>query len=504
MTQYDGLAANTPVLVGAGQVVQREADARSPLQLAAAAARAAVADCGGTGVAARIDTVSVTRLFSDSMGFQSCPFGGSNNPPMSLAAALGANPAHCIYGQVGGNEPQARVIEFARDIAAGSRGVVLLAGGEATFNQRSAERAGRDLDWKEEYPQPVDDRGWGKLFVSEQELANGMLAPIHYYALIEQAQAAAAGDNGQWRERMAQLCAGMSEVAAVNPVAQFPQARSAADLLSAPRLNHLYHKGMIARDSVNLGAALLLCSVGCARELGIPEDNWVFVHGLAQGEDVNLSQREDPGRSAVLEQVLARVLEQAEVTDPGKLLIDIYSCFPCAVFAAADALGLDKANGRALTLTGGLPFFGGPGNNYAMHGIAEAISRLRHEPEGVALVTAVGGMLSKHAAGIYSRRPSDHDWSRVDTHVDSSTLPYRDMVTDPSAGRLISYVVNFLAAEPVQVMALGEAGDGRRFIATTAPEDLDTVSAVLDHAPVGAALDVRQGGEGKLYFKLPE
>ncbi len=146
MTDLAALPPNTPVLVSAGQVVRHQADAASPLQLAAAAATAALLNSGGEGKAiiAAIDTVSVTRLFSDSMGFQPCQFGSSNNPPMSVAAAIGAEPAHCVYGQVGGNEPQSRIIEFARDIARGERSVVLLAGGEADIQSTHRRASGAD------------------------------------------------------------------------------------------------------------------------------------------------------------------------------------------------------------------------------------------------------------------------------------------------------------------------------------------------------------------------
>ncbi len=289
MTDFASLPDSTPILVGAGQVVQHEATDDSPMTLAARAAAAALANAGGQGLAEAIDTVSITRLFTDSMGIPPCPFGRSDNPPMSVARALGAAPAHCIYGQVGGNEPQSRLIEFAADIARGERSVVLLAGAEAMRNQRSAQRAGRELDWSESFDEdafPLEDRGWGELFVTMQEVHNGLLAAMSYYGLIEQAQATARGrSTAEHREAMAQLLAPFSAVAAANPWAQFPTALAAQEILSAAPLNHLYSKRMVAQDGVNQGAALLLCSVGAARKLGIPAQRWVFLHGLAQGQE---------------------------------------------------------------------------------------------------------------------------------------------------------------------------------------------------------------------------
>ena len=56
---------------------------------------------------------------------------------------------------------------------------------------------------------------------------------------------------------------------------------------------------------------------------------------------------------------------------------DLYSCFPLPVFKICDGFGLTADDPRGLTLTGGLPFFGGAGNNYSMHGIAETVAECR-------------------------------------------------------------------------------------------------------------------------------
>jgi Thiolase-like protein type 1 additional C-terminal domain len=45
------------------------------------------------------------------------------------------------------------------------------------------------------------------------------------------------------------------------------------------------------------------------------------------------------------------------------------------VFNVCEGLGLAFDDPRGLTVTGGLPFFGGPGNNYSMHAIAETVQR---------------------------------------------------------------------------------------------------------------------------------
>ncbi len=495
------IPGHTPVLVGAGQYVERGATAESPSRLAARAAAAALADAGGAGLAGAIDTVAVVRFFADSSPLWSCPFGRSNNPPQSVARAIGAHPRSRIYTEVGGNQPQSRLIEFAADIARGEREVVLFAGAEAIRNQRQAERQGHALDWSEEFDEPLDDRGCGPDLYTSQELHNGLLAPAYFYTLIEQARAHAAGrSTAAQRERMAALMASFSAVAAANPYAQFPGAQSAAEILAAAPMTHLYTKRMVAQDGVNQAAALLLTRVDRARALGIPRERWVFLHGMAEGAECCLSERADPGAAPVAGAVLERAFAMAgrTVADVGP--IDVYSCFPCAVSAIAQHLGLPDDGSRALTLTGGLPFFGGPGNNYSMHGIAEMVWRLRREPGAFGLVTANGGMLSKHAAGIYSCRPGPTDWRHADTAVAGEPVARKRLCAAPESGRIVSWTVNWAGNEPAQAVVLGETDAGERFVACTAAGDRAIVQAMLAQDHAGRRVQVRPGPGETLHF----
>lgn len=495
------IPGSTPILVGAGQYVERGTSTESPSRLAARAAAAALADAGGNALAAAIDTVAVVRFFADSAPLWGCPFGRSNNPPQSIARAIGARPRQRIYTEVGGNQPQSRLIEFAGDIARGERELVLFAGAEAIRNQRHAERQGTVLDWNEEFDEPLDDRGFGADLLTSQELHNGLVMPVYFYSLIEQARAHAAGRSpAGHRAHIAALLASFSAVAATNPYAQFTGAQSAAEILAAAPMTHLYTKRMVAQDGVNQAAALLMTSVAKARELGIARERWVFLHGMAEGTEWNLSERPDPGEAPVAGAVLARAFAMAgrSAADIGP--IDVYSCFACAVSAIAAHLGLPDDGSRALTLTGGLPYFGGPGNNYSMHGIAEMVRRLRRDPEAFGLVTANGGMLSKHAAGIYSCRPSPVDWSRADTTVATEAFARRRIATAPDAGHIVSWTVNWSGSEPAQAVVIGETDAGEHFVACTAAGDGATVRAMLDSDSTGRRVRVTPGSGETLHF----
>ncbi len=498
------LPASTPVLVGAGQLVRREAGDESPTDLASNAAKLALTDTGADNIQAHIDTICFTRLFSDMGHLWPCKFGRSDNPPESVAQAIGAKPRDRIYTATGGNEPQSRLIEFAADIARGEREVVMLVGAEALKNQRSAERQQLDLDWNEQFPDAaMDDRETGIDVATSQEMNNGLMNVMYYFALIEQAQRHKAGQSVQeHQQEAANLLANFSEVAENNPHAQFTGRQTAEDILTAPPLTHLYTKRMIAQDSVNQAAAVLVCSIGKAQELGIDESRWIYLHGLAEGKELQLSHRSDPAHSAMADKVLDRALQQAAVQIDDIALIDIYSCFPCAVNAIANSLHLPRDGSRPLTLTGGLPYFGGPGNNYSMHALVEAVWRGRAQPLEYSLVTANGGMLSKHAVGVFSSRPSTVNWATADTQLDPSSLEKREICLQPDAGKILSYTVNYGRDGEVQAIILGETVDGERFVATTAPDDNATATDMLNNDPTGRPVTVESVGDERLHFTL--
>ena len=70
-------------------------------------------------------------------------------------------------------------------------------------------------------------------------------------------------------------------------------------------------------------------------------------------------------------------------------------------------MGLATDDPRGLTTTGGLPFFGGPGQTYSMHAVAETVAEMRDRPGQFGLVGANGGIMSKYSVGVYSTKTVD-------------------------------------------------------------------------------------------------
>jgi acetyl-CoA C-acetyltransferase len=86
--------------------------------------------------------------------------------------------------------------------------------------------------------------------------------------------------------------------------------------------------------------------------------------------------------------------------------LDLYSCFGSSLNFARDALGMSPDDPRALTVTGGLPYHGGPGSGYMTHSIAHMARLLREHPGELGLTSGVGMANTKHVAGVWSTTPA--------------------------------------------------------------------------------------------------
>ncbi len=511
LQHYQQLPDNTPIIIGAGQTVERlhtrsQPPFSSPMQLAAVASQQALQDAGVA--AGEIDTIAVIQLFSDAAKAWASPFGGSNNPPESIAQRIGATPKQRIYSSMGGTQPLQIMVELLQAIARGEMNMALLAGTEAIANQRFAVRNGYELDWREEFDTPLDQRKYSKRFASKEEISSGLSLPVHYYALIENRQAHQMGHHLQQHRRyMAQLLVPFSTVAAANPYAQSPVAYTAEQLAAVTTTNYPlslpYTKLLVAQDAVNQAAALLLTSVGHARRLGVDPGQWIFLEAYTQGEDQYLTQREDPGHSIAMARVLTTTMAMAGATCADMDIIDLYSCFPCAVHTACDSLGLPTDGSRPLTVTGGLPFFGGPGNNYSLHALAEVAVRLRGAPTR-ALITANGGMLSKHAAAVLTSEPAKAtaiDWANDgELMVDCADIPVRPYAVfsdTPQRGDIISYTVISRRDKADIGIVLAETPAGERFLASSIEPAV--TGSLQDNSPIGRTIDVTPQDDRQIF-----
>ncbi len=501
----DALDPNTPVLVGVGQVGDPTDGpnyrAWSPVDLAAAAAELALADAGGTGAAGAIDVVAGIRQFEISFPGAPAPLGRADNFPRAVAHRIGADPAHAVLDVVGGQAPQSLVAELANGIAAGSARAGLVVGAEAISTVAQRATAPDRPDWTETVGGQVEDRGLGLSgIVTKDLMRHGLLDAMTAYDLMENARRHRLGlDRDAYVQDMAELFAPFTAVAARNPLAAVRSERTADELRAVSGRNRmvtdLYPISMVARDKVNLGAAVLLMSVGEARDRRIPSERWVFLAGHAALREQNLLERPDLSCSPVAARCVTHALDVAGIGIDDVGFLDLYSCFPVAVSAIADPFGLCANDPRGLTVTGGLPFFGGPGNAYSLHAIAEVVARLREHPEAYGLIWANGGIFSKHAAGVYTGRPTS--W-RADASTaiqgEIAAAPKVPSTEQPAGDATVETFAISRAPGRDLAVVVGRQSDGVRFLAN--PSDPDTMALFEGEDAFGAKVRVTATATG--------
>lgn len=507
---------NTPVIVGAGQYTERldAADYRglSAVEVAAEAARAAFADALSLErLGPEIDLVATTRTFEDSAPHLAFPFGKSDNFPRSICARLGIDPAEAVWEDLGGDTPQLLVNETFERVAAGRCRAALLTGAEAISTARHLQKQGREVDWSEVIGGQVEDRLGTRShrLATRSMFTHGLLAAPPLYGLCENARRGALGlDREACRAEMARWFAPFTRVAAGNPYASTAnRAYSAEELATLTDSNYLvadpYPRLMVSRDQVNQGAALIVTSAALARELGIPQDQWLYLHGYATAAERPLEERPDLGDYPAATRAARAALEAAGVGVDDIDLFDLYSCFPIAVSRVAESLGLAPDDPRGLTVTGGLPYFGGPGNNYSMHGIATVAHKLRGAAGRYAFVGANGGFLSKYAAGVYSNRPAPFRPCRHETlQAELDAVPAPPFTESPEGGASIeTYTVMCRRdGQPHRAAVIGRTRPGGlRFMSVNEEGDSDTLRALLDREPLGAAIEVRHTEQGNRF-----
>ena len=489
----------TPVLVGGGQFTWRgdPGASPSPTGLLKIAAERAAQDAGlGPDALAGLDGLAVISFAVDAPGERRV-MPHSTNPPLTLARRLGAAPGWSVYTRTGGNSSQYAINVAAQRIAEGRNQQILVVGAE--FMGSGVKRLTRGLgfdDWDdaEDLP-PPEWIGDGRPGVSPYEAVHGMDRPINIYPLFENALRAREGRSiPDHQRRLGELFAPFTRAAAVNPEAWFPIERSPEELVTVTPANRMigfpYPKFLNAIMDVDQSSGVLMTSLARARALGVPEDRMVFLHGCADANDIwNPIERQDFHSSPAMRLTGERALDMAGITVADIVAFDLYSCFPSAVQVGAESLGLPLDDPRGFTVTGGLPYAGGPGNNYAMHGVVMMMQRLRERPGAFGLCTANGWYLTKQSTGVYSTRRPQAPFVRQDPAVIQSqidALPRPTVIERPSGrGRVETYTVIHDRDGYRMGVIVGRDEADRRFAAIIPGTETEALASLESREGVG-------------------
>lgn len=479
------------VIDGWGQVKQgkdvADVDLLDPVGLMVEASRRAASVTGNSDILRRLDGVMVVRVLSRH----------SPGAAEQLSEAIGASPRFSVVSGIGGSSPQAMINRAAGMIARGELDHVLIAGGE-TYRSRGAWHTGPDnalfqgLVGGHEREDMVG--------AMRDESLHGITLPIHGFPLFETALWAESGlDIESYRLEIGRRWSEFSDVAASHDHGWTSKPRTTEEIVTPSETNRWiafpYTKFMNPQIYVDLGAAVILT----ASEERQPRRGRrrVYFLGGASTEDrqpyplQRTSFTESPPLRAAATRALCRAGLAIEEID----CFDLYSCFPCAVTIARRMLGLAPNERRPLTLTGGLGFFGGPGNNFSLHAVATLAEAIEKGTHNTGMVTGLGWFLHKHSVGVYGADPWSSDIVRHDLEdeqgcvVGHEPLPVTSCPT--GRGTIETYTVLFSRdGEPTRAVVYGTTADAERFVATTTRTQ-EVFEELMTKCQVGRRVSVR-------------
>jgi acetyl-CoA C-acetyltransferase len=376
-----------------------DAGAPEPLDMWVDVANEAAHDSGGRSVLQAVDDLNIVYC-------QTCQY---DDPPSRLAQRLAITPERRFYSGIGGTTSQQLVAAAGASILAGDRDVVLVVSAEALATQRRAKQRGERLQYSfrpsERRPFP-----WAAP-PHPAEVAHDVFQAWLTFALFDNARRAHLGVGlADYRRGIGELMAPLTEIAARNPDAWFPIARTVDEIVDPRADNRMvgypYTKYMVAIMDVDMAAAVIVASHERAEALGVPQDRRVYLRGWAYATDpVYVAEHRELWRSPAMAAAGTEALRCAGSHIDDVAHLDLYSCFASSLHFARDALGISSDDTRALSVTGGLPYHGGPGSGYMTHSIAQMARELRADSGSTGMVSGVGMNMTKHAFGVYSTEP---------------------------------------------------------------------------------------------------
>ena len=424
----------------------------------------------------------------------------TDDPARLVADELGLRVTRTRHTATGGNTPQQLVHEFSRRIAAGELHAVAVVGAEAMHARSLARREGVETGWVvqsegDTLEHPLEEE---RSPLTGAEFAAGLTMPTDIYPLFENARRARLGESAdEQRSRLGRLWASFARVAAMNPHAWITDRPSAEVIATPSPSNRLigspYTKLLVANMPVDMGAAFVLTSYEYATSRGVARDQMVFPHAGADASDHwFVSDRPALDDSPAM-RAIWRSLGDAGVRADRLAHLDLYSCFPTVVQTACEIAGFDPFDPtRPATVTGGLTFGGGPGNNYVTHSIATMIERLRAHPGEEGLVTGLGWFSTKHAWGTYATTPPTHGFVHENVQDVVDAGPRTQIRGGDGEAVVETYTVVYnRAGEPERLVLAARWETGERTWAKGI--DSSVLARFTEGAPFGERVTLRDG-----------
>lgn len=416
-----------------------------------------------------------------------------------------------FWRPAGGTTPQDLLHDMANAMAAGEIDVAILFGAEAMRTRRKATRAGRELDWPPRDKSVKPMRGQ-EPFSSDWEAKHGLRLPIQSFPMLENAVRTARGRSADEQIRLAaSLLHKNARVASKNPNAWFQDAPTVDEIATVDADNRMisypYTKRMNAIMDVDQAAALVVVSPRVVSQTADPARAVAVLAGAGADEVWNPMERRELAKCVAMEAAFNTALAQSGLAVDDISAFDFYSCFPAPVQFALDALGMDVNDERAFSITGGLAYAGGPGNNYVTHSLARAVEHLRINTDDALMITGVGMANTKHSATLLSNATNIPEGATGKTvyRVETGDEPLPVAMCAEGRGTVATYTIEYDRDQtPTNVIYILDTTSGERAIAN-ARDPVEAEAALLALDPIGRVGDLAWDTEAeRQYFSLSD
>ena len=283
----------------------------------------------------------------------------------------------------------------------------IILGGEARYKQLRSV-----IEKKEYFETKLDEnpdfyiKAKEDLYGDEELEELGAMA-VGYYATMETALRKNDNENiEEHQNNIASMYEEFSKVASNNEDAWLDHPYSKKEILETSKKNKMlaypYNKLHCTSWNVNQSAALIICSEELANKLEI--DNKKRVYPISSSENnhmIAIQQRPKLYESLGMIYAAKSINKMMEQLDIRLDAYDLYSCFPAAVKMFSKSLELGSELPK--TITGSMPYAGGPLNSFVIHSTVKMIQKIRALEARHGLVTGVSGMMTKQSFCVWGK-----------------------------------------------------------------------------------------------------
>ena len=461
-----------PVVIGLGITQQKGsyAELDEALFLMEKVAMQAINDCGNSKIKDFIDVIDIPK-----------GFWRYRDPGKWIAEKNNFSNAKTSVNKIGVLQ-QYLINNTCNKIIKGEIRAGLILGGESRAKMIAALKEG--IEYKEmelstnpdQYVKAKDD-----LYGEGEAEALGLMA-VGYYAVMESAMRKSKSLTlKEHEDYLGSMYADFSEIASKNQYAASDKSISKDQIMLANSDNkpmaYPYNKYHCTSWNVSQASAILICEEGLADQLNISKQKRIYPMASSETNHmIALIQRPSLISSAGLKLASEKINEVVDKHSINLNLIDLYSCFPVAVQQFENVSNLNTKTSR--TITGAMPFAGGPLNNYMLHATVQALLKLRSQ-SGHSLITGVSGMMTKQSFCLWSseyQMPFYH--ADVTKKAQQLDKPIPISNAKHGNGIVIGYTVLYEGTKPTLGVFYIEDSQGERKVVTS--EDKAVITSMRE------------------------